>query len=393
MYLFTTSASHGKIEGAILDIRIDFLVADFVSGLIHIILCLLLFKIKRFKYGFTFLKKEIPSIFGIIVAVLVPIVVSLSNIVTDKSNINYLIPLIYLCFSGFVIVFWALFCIKREYIGNIRIRDTEILHRTIVDLQNEVNDYKDNNEKLAKIIHRDNKEIPALELLVEKAIMSVKTADTNVTELEDIESNLKKLAKERKNIVLESERHKDAFKRTSSILLNSTLSFMYNRAFAQNTKFEVSICDLSLSNETEYHINTILANLLENAIFATETVEKKMIKVKFSNENEILKIFVFDSGQNFNIDFFKYFGMFKYTSRKKKGGSGIGTMSTIELCKNYNASYTINENVDSDFTKYVSIEFDGKSEIRIFTSRQKVIEICKSRGDILCFSDEFQTSE
>ena len=118
-----------------------------------------------------------------------------------------------------------------------------------------------------------------------------------------------------------------------------------------------------------------------------------MIKVKFSNENEILKIFVFDSGQNFNIDFFKYFGMFKYTSRKKKGGSGIGTMSTIELCKNYNASYTINENVDSDFTKYVSIEFDGKSEIRIFTSRQKVIEICKSRGDILCFSDEFQTSE
>ena len=81
-------------------------------------------------------------------------------------------------------------------------------------------------------------------------------------------------------------------------------------------------------------------------------------------------------------------GIKRITTHKDSGGTGIGLSSTYNLCKKYNASFVITEDINSEnttfsdtnyndsisekasskditFTKKVSVVFDGKSEYRL----------------------------
>lgn len=84
-------------------------------------------------------------------------------------------------------------------------------------------------------------------------------------------------------------------------------------------------------------------------------------------------------------------GMKRITTHKDSGGTGIGLSSTYGLCKKFNASFVITEDINSEnptfkdtnskdliseksssnvitFTKKVSIIFDDKSEYRLKTN-------------------------
>lgn len=84
-------------------------------------------------------------------------------------------------------------------------------------------------------------------------------------------------------------------------------------------------------------------------------------------------------------------GMKRITTHKDSGGTGIGLSSTYGLCKKYNASFVITEDINSEnttfndtnskdsisekvssnvitFTKKVSVIFDDKSEYHLKTN-------------------------
>ena len=70
-------------------------------------------------------------------------------------------------------------------------------------------------------------------------------------------------------------------------------------------------------------------------------------------------ISVYDSGNNFSKEVIKHLGKRRYTTHKDSGGTGIGLMNTFKLLKEYNASFSIEENIDNpSYTKIVSIIFD-----------------------------------
>jgi hypothetical protein len=57
------------------------------------------------------------------------------------------------------------------------------------------------------------------------------------------------------------------------------------------------------------------------------------------------------------------------TTRADKGGSGIGFMTTFDTMRECGASLEINEKESSDYSKSVSVRFDGKSRYVIKTYR------------------------
>ena len=65
------------------------------------------------------------------------------------------------------------------------------------------------------------------------------------------------------------------------------------------------------------------------------------------------------------------------TTHKDQGGTGIGFITTFETLKETKASLVIEENHpenDKDYTKCVSIKFDGKNEYKIISYRADKIK-------------------
>ena len=80
---------------------------------------------------------------------------------------------------------------------------------------------------------------------------------------------------------------------------------------------------------------------------------------------------VFDSGIPFEIDTLIRLGTQRVTTHAETGGSGVGFETTFEILRQYKASLIINEQDPSpvDFSKSVSIRFDGKKHYIIETHR------------------------
>ena len=51
--------------------------------------------------------------------------------------------------------------------------------------------------------------------------------------------------------------------------------------------------------------------------------------------------------------------LLRNTTHGDDGGSGIGMMTTCELCRKYSASLRIEPVTDGDYTKCISVVFDG----------------------------------
>ena len=70
---------------------------------------------------------------------------------------------------------------------------------------------------------------------------------------------------------------------------------------------------------------------------------------------------IYDSGEYFSKDVLKKLGKKRATTHKKDGGTGIGLMTTFEILKKYNASFSIDETINNpQYTKCVAITFDDK---------------------------------
>ena len=95
--------------------------------------------------------------------------------------------------------------------------------------------------------------------------------------------------------------------------------------------------------------------------------------VVLGTENESFIISVYDSGITFEKKVIDNLGKRRITTHKKTGGSGIGLMTTAQLLRKHNASFVIDENVDSEsYTKKVSVIFDGLSQCRLITATNKI---------------------
>ena len=240
------------------------------------------------------------------------------------------------------------------------------LKEQIEKQQQQIADLKKDNEKLAKIIHKDNKILPAL-ILATDSMLSLNVENDEITALHE---QIKQLYQVRGDALKNYEKSACKLAKTGILSTDGVIKFLFERASNESVNFDVSI-NASLKYLTdniisEADLNTLLSDLVENAVIATKSQPNKAILLTVGIDREgFYRIDIFDSGEPFAQCVLENLGFRQITTHKDSGGSGIGLVTVFNILKKYNASLVIEQNLQQmNFTKRVSVLFDNKNEVK-----------------------------
>lgn len=358
---------------------------DLSTGIFQLLMCKLLFCIKRFKKGITAYESKLTSDLGIFIGLSLLLIVSLLN-----SNNNYtesLIILLCVFPIGMLLFFWWRNHIKNIYLEKVYERNIEILENTVSQQKTEIEMLRKQNDELSKIIHKDNKVIPAMNMAVEEILMC-QSADEQKRKAKSLLTQLKAMTSERKGIVTEYESKSKTLTSTGVFSVDASLNYLLAKAKEKEVLFDLSVTDgikgCLDKCISENDLNTLILDLGENAIIAASFSEKKNVFVMIGSDNNNLCLFIYDSGNYFDADVIANLGKKRITTHKESGGSGIGMMTTVSLLQKYSASLKIDETVPNDsYTKCVSVIFDNEGKIIIKSDRKEIKDISEKRKEFI----------
>lgn len=355
-----------------------------LQGIFQLILIFAIFQIKRLRNGMPFLQESDSSEVGTYLCVILLISTTLMLPESD-----YYLPLVFAIACAAMLFVWWRIRITQEYKAKLKNSEIADLQRSIDEKDQQIEQLTSQNAQLAKIIHKDNKLIPALELSVREFLLAEYTApDATAEKAAEILAQLSLVSQERTGIVQNYERQNKALPSTKVPALDTLFAYMLQKAFAQGVEFELTVQG-SLPFLVERSIpvsalSPLLADLIDNAILATKDAPTKRVLVCVAVVNGSYCIDVLDSGVDFSVDVLANLGIAQTTTRKATGGSGIGLMTSFELCQTHNISLCIEEFPSTaPYRKKVSLCFDGLRQYRIVSGRASQIEQAANGRNIL----------
>lgn len=356
--------------------------------LIELIIVFFIFKIKRFKNGFSFLKyREHSCNLAIFLSgAVILIVTNLRNYISNSINEFSLLGLALILLSMFI---WVKEKLTLHY-KSLLVKDT------IQNLQNKLNEQiyiyetmKDEIEKLSMINHKFSSRISALELYVEKLSCNPHNNIEVNNDIKEAKKLTKSLSIEFSNEMQTILKNNFLINKTGIINIDNILEYFELECRNKNISFNVIV-----KSNIEYAVNkSIPLNLLETLI--ADTVKNAIIAINYST-NKSSKILVqfdatdcfefriYDTGIEFEIDTLIKLGKEQITTHKSSGGSGIGFITTFETLDKTNGSFIIEEykNDKSEYSKCLIFEFDNKKQYIIRSYRAKEIKE-KSNNELI----------
>lgn len=388
-FLFSLSALLGAVVSFPLYLQTNeadlFLpIVNAAVGIIQFLFSILLFKIKRFRKGMPFLLERRSGNFSTVICILVLLVTVLWGIF-DKDNyvIGVTILAVYICGLA-LIALWRR-NITKAYLQKIQAREQAALESKLATLETD-------NERLAKIIHKDNKLIPAMEMAVRSLLESCTKAPDVPAVISDravaLLEELRLLSGERTGILASYEADTAVIADTGFTRIDSVIKYMYNKAAASNINFTFTYsCDIKPLLDTaidEVNLSTILSDIIENSFIAVKDCDIKNVLLNICLENDCYTVNIYDSGSLFNPDVIYNLGIMQFTTHAASGGSGIGLMNTLSLLRRPKASFYIDETIHGGFySKKISVIFDGSNRIIINSERDEINELSFCRSDII----------
>ena len=373
---------------------LPYVAIQILGGLLELLLLFLLFKIKRLRRGMPFLYQIGSSATGFILSCFILLIVTIISFYDSIPDMQFLFLLIALFLIGLLLYCWWRFRITRDYREKLRQAELKALQNELKEKDNRIRELEENNDSLAKIIHKDNKLIPAMELAVCEYLEAEATDGDTRKKGEQLASGLKSMAQERKG-TLNSYRHDEhALPVTGVCVLDALFTYMQQRALAQNINFSlhitgdiVKMTEAIISGEDLSHL---LADLLENAMIAIGDNEVRSLSAYLCHNEDSCTIEISDSGNAFDVQLFEDFGQTRHTTHKDSGGSGIGLMDIWKIKKQYRASLHIIEYTPgtSIFTKKIALVFDWKNHYLIQTYRRNEIERVHMRSDMFVLQSD-----
>lgn len=302
------------------------------------------------------------------------------------NAINNIISLVVIFFSLAFLIYWWQAQITKAYRRNLELRELESMRTEMAELKKQMEELKAENDRLARITHRDNTLISALK---NSTVKYLSTDFANPAVAEEVRNqlieNINTLSAERASLMTA---HKEVSARefaTGLSLLDTLLHEMDEKALEMKITFAVHM-GISLN---EFIPNVVLESdlvhtvddLLKNAFKATRSSEKRVVQLQFYKLGKNLVIEVADSGIPFEVKSLVNMGVEKLTTYED--GSGIGLMDIWNTKESYGATYHLEECVNAaPFTKKISLTFDKKNRYSIRTLRKEEILQASRRADL-----------
>lgn len=336
---------------------------------VQIIITVLSMKSKRMKRGLSYLIKGGSSDVGIYISAMIFLGIVLLSTTPYFYNV-YAIPILLILVCSITLFFWRKNQITKMYIEQTKKQEIELLECAMQEKDNLIKALQADNENLSEIIHRDNKLIPAMIIAVKKHISKI----GSTPEISDILMQLESICDGRMKAVKNYELTQ---KKQPSVGISSTdaiIFYMQQKAAASGVNFDLCVsADVNHMVEAvidKDDLNTLLADLIENAIISTKKCSNKFVMASINVTDSIYSVTVHDSGENFAVEVLKNMGSKRITTHINDGGSGIGMMTTFRILNKYSAEFLIEEYSDSvNFSKKVEILFNGTNRRKIITPR------------------------
>ena len=344
---------------------------DFIAALISVImqgtLILTFFRIKRFRKGIIFLNKTKVNLIGLIVCgMIILIFTSINSGIYMETGTWFLVGTS-LCLIG--LISWWRHGITRLYRARIKERNAQEYEKIIEERDAQIRLLREDNETMAKMIHRDNKMLQAMR---EAVALSMRG---EINESSSLLTQINQLMEERTGVITKAQRENKEIPPTKDIVLDGIMNHMLKKAADEGIEFNIvatdDITELTSSTITPLDLETLFADLIENAIIATSRSEYRQVLITFGTVGGVHELTVQDSGQPFEVETLMNLGKKRASTHLDDGGSGIGYMAIFEILRKCNASITITEYPPQlhGFIKAVSIRFDGKNAYAVQTHR------------------------
>ena len=364
------------------------IVTAVLVGCIEIVIAVLMLRIKRLKNALpVFIEKGSGDI-GVYICISVLLINSLFSKESDNA-MPFIIPIFIAVIAAFSSFFWWRRRITRKYIEQVNEKERNLLKEELKGQSDEIELLNHHNESLSEIIHKDNKMIPALEMAVRDMLNDcIASGDISAREkASGLLSQITTLADERSGIISSYERKSATLPESGISSTDAMLKYMLRRSADFDTRFDVSFAEKISAITAEYisenDLNTILADIIENAFIAVWNCERRHVLLSVGKQDEKYVIELFDSGSEFDSCVINDLGIKRHTTRKKQGGSGIGLYNTYSLLRKNGGGLCIDETVDSPlYTKKLVITFGGDVDLVLKTHDIKKAALCAGRRDL-----------
>lgn len=339
-------------------------------AILQLVLSFLIFRIRRFRKGFPFIFKKFTIIVSLFFTGIILIFVTWINMLAKNENARTT--------EETITVTSYIFGILIAGIGiYILIRRLIKAYQRMRSQQNTDNYYKklwlDEKEDNKRLLE-ENKALHSINHNFADRITSMEnnaSGKGNVS-LEDVQ----KLKKDYQ-IKLANVKNKELLQSTNNATIDNLFEYFADQFAADNIDFKVivngSIPYMVDNAIKQGDLETLIVNHLKDAQIAVNASDNpfRSITAVIGVPEGCYLFTIFDSGIPFEVDTLVRIGTERVTTHADTGGSGIGFETTFEIMREYNASLIINEQEQStdDFSKSVSIRFDGKMQYIIETYR------------------------
>lgn len=363
------------------------------TGILQYALIYFLFQIKRLRNGMPFLYKQRIVNWGFLLGIFIFFYsIFLNSLPHSLYPINFL-TLLFILFLAFLLLFWWRRRITLDYVQKLRMDEVESLYKKISDNEREIEKLNTNNDYLSKVIHKDNKLIPAMEMALHSYLLEAPSMEAEEARQfgADLLSQLQSMSAEREGIISNYQKNTDFHPKIGIYSVDAVILYMEKRAekfnITYNLRFDNDIKDAIVGFIHERDMLHLLSDLIENAIIAVKDASHREIFLHIGFLQGGLFIDLYDSGIPFEPAVYQDFGTCQHTTHADSGGSGIGLMDIWNLKRKYKASLQIYEYLpDSDiYTKKIRLLFDRRNHFLLQTYRDKEIRSFITRSDLHVF--------
>ena len=370
-----------------------------LTGILQYLFIIFLFKITRFSKGMPFLYSTKSINIGTSICICLFFFLTYIQL-TNHFQIWFVLLITFFIISvTAALIFWWQAQLTKSYLHKLQLLELESLRKELEETTKEMEHLKKQNEELGRLIHKDNKLIPALEAAVID-FLSADGVEKNKALGASLIRQLKELSGSRREILDEVSAARSRHFATGIPALDTLLDYFDRRAEARKMEFTVNIApNLAAyvpSKISSEDITHLLADLLENAIIAVAPCASRKIRLQIYPYRKWFVIELSDTGIPFQEKSLLQFGIRQLTTHESSGGSGIGLMDIWKLKEKYRASIHITEYRNTaPFSKRITFLLDHRSQYLIRTWRFEELR-AKSRRADLCIlppGDEVSSPE
>lgn len=368
-----------------------------ISGIIHSWFIFNCFHFPRLQKGMTFLYHIPSGNIGSTLCVLIFMLIfhfSHPNTLTDTFLLIFSLIILILLF---LLLYWWNYHLTQTYKKYIKRNELSSLEILLSKKDTEIEYLKTENDKLSRLIHKDNKMLPALTLAVQDFLQ--KANNLSSSELEQLGSSLQTqltlLYEDRLAIMNSYEQDLFPLPSTDFASVNGVLMFMRKKAADAGIEFQLLLSHPLTaaipSSIPEKDFSHLLSDLLDNAIIAAKSSPSGRIQIHMGMFDKIYTLKVTNTGNSFPIEVLQDLGINKHTTHKDSGGSGIGLMDIWKIKEDCSATLLIDEITASSSettSTTINILFNKKRHFIIHTDRYKELTRHLNRPDLMILPKE-----